>query len=320
MAVSKKHHFLPRFYLKGFTVEGTNDGRLWLFDQKLRFARPGTPNSLGYQSNYNRIDVPGLKPDQLESDFGNKVESPMAVVLGDIIASKTLPVCGPDVDIFLNFVAFSIARSPVIRNVFAEHIDSTIKRRLREELKTSSRLEVLRNIAQQAGTSTVEELIEFTESDDYTISFDQTSVVGSTLIFHEHFLNAAANRHWNLWFVDDRCPDLVCSDLAVGLFQWRLPNLCPPIYAPKDWFNDECFLILPLNRRMAAVGAIQGTPRERILNTAQVGVLNMHIGNFARQVFSSAPEYVIWQGDKLCKADASKWMKKPTPQSEFRQS
>jgi hypothetical protein len=40
---SRKHHYVPEFYLAGFTESGTDDGRLHVLDKEQLRQWPSTP-------------------------------------------------------------------------------------------------------------------------------------------------------------------------------------------------------------------------------------------------------------------------------------
>ena len=43
---ARKHHYVPQFYLAGFTATGNKDGQLWVFDKETGRNWPKTPFSL----------------------------------------------------------------------------------------------------------------------------------------------------------------------------------------------------------------------------------------------------------------------------------
>ena len=64
--VSRRHHFVPKFYLARFTDTGTSDGRVWVLDP--RAGRPflERPKNIAWERDFNRVDVAGQAPDVLE--------------------------------------------------------------------------------------------------------------------------------------------------------------------------------------------------------------------------------------------------------------
>jgi hypothetical protein len=61
---SKKHHYLPRYYLKGFT---NSDGTFFVYDKKANNIFETNPNGSFFKNNLNTINFPdGTKSDFLE--------------------------------------------------------------------------------------------------------------------------------------------------------------------------------------------------------------------------------------------------------------
>jgi hypothetical protein len=70
---AENHHFLPRFYLKGFMGQG----KLWVYEHGTTAPRESKPKNEGHRLNYNTVAVDGHPDNQVEEMFG-KVESLLA--------------------------------------------------------------------------------------------------------------------------------------------------------------------------------------------------------------------------------------------------
>ena len=55
-AASKRHHYVPRCWLLGFTEDGKPDGRLYVTDLKRRNQFRSSPPNVGYRKFFNRIE------------------------------------------------------------------------------------------------------------------------------------------------------------------------------------------------------------------------------------------------------------------------
>jgi hypothetical protein len=72
-AAPRKHHFVPQFYLRGFT--GDND-QLFVVDRPSEKTFRTSPKNVAAERDFNRVDVEGLAPDAIEkalADFEGKV-------------------------------------------------------------------------------------------------------------------------------------------------------------------------------------------------------------------------------------------------------
>ncbi|GAA4461587.1 hypothetical protein GCM10023189_37220 [Nibrella saemangeumensis] len=75
-AISRKHHYLPEFYLKGFTGE---DGKLAVFDienNRLKTKRL-TPSQIFFEYDRNTLEFDGVK-----DDFVEKMYSQLETIVG----------------------------------------------------------------------------------------------------------------------------------------------------------------------------------------------------------------------------------------------
>ena len=64
---SKKHHYLPRYYLKGFT---NSDNRFFVFDKRKERIFTSNPNTAFFENNLNTVTFPkGDSSDFLEDAY-----------------------------------------------------------------------------------------------------------------------------------------------------------------------------------------------------------------------------------------------------------
>ena len=68
MTASKRHHYLPQFYLKGFV---NNIGRYYLFDKDKEEIRESTPSNSFYQNHRNTGSVGDEKMVLLEDMYAH---------------------------------------------------------------------------------------------------------------------------------------------------------------------------------------------------------------------------------------------------------
>ena len=68
-AQSWRHHYVPKFHLKGFTKA---DGELCVFDKAYNKLKPGafSPTSHFFEPNRNTVTHPGIDPDVVERYYG----------------------------------------------------------------------------------------------------------------------------------------------------------------------------------------------------------------------------------------------------------
>lgn len=115
--VPRKHHYVPKLLLRGFTTSGANDGALHVIDLLRRTTYTSTPDGTGKETDYNLVDAPDVDPFVVERDIlANTVEGPAATGIeamrrGEVPDEK-------DRQAVLNFVAMQALRAPSRRVAF----------------------------------------------------------------------------------------------------------------------------------------------------------------------------------------------------------
>lgn len=62
LSVSKKHHYLPEFYLKGFSTAGN----LWVYDREKRERRKLRPETVAIRKGFYTVEDPDGQKDHEE--------------------------------------------------------------------------------------------------------------------------------------------------------------------------------------------------------------------------------------------------------------
>ena len=123
----RKHHYVPAFYLAGFTASGSDEDRLNVFDQGQVKGWPATPRTAGYVNDFYVTDLgPGVDPTGFESGILAPIEGKASGVIRTAIETDRLPH-GPDLNVLLNFVALMAARTPRIRGLVGQVTDLFVK-------------------------------------------------------------------------------------------------------------------------------------------------------------------------------------------------
>ncbi|EOI3575962.1 DUF4238 domain-containing protein [Cronobacter turicensis] len=90
MSQSKKHHYIPTSYLKGFTNEGKRTSLFWAFPKDKPGFRHGTnPNDACISNNYYKLEA-NKEPLLIEEWYGKEVEPHIGTFLGEIDNMKAV--------------------------------------------------------------------------------------------------------------------------------------------------------------------------------------------------------------------------------------
>ena len=99
--IARRHHYLPVFYLAGFTPTGRRNDYLQIYDRDQNIIRRARPKNEGAERDFNAVEIVGLRPDVIEqglSDF----EDQTANIIREIARTKSIPM-GDDLVNLLNY-------------------------------------------------------------------------------------------------------------------------------------------------------------------------------------------------------------------------
>lgn len=287
----RRHHYVPSFYLAGFTASGSNEDRLFVFDQGQIRSWPSTPENAGHKRDFYAVDLgPDVDPACFESEVLARLEAEFSRVIRRSVESESLPQ-GRDMDMLLNFVAVMATRTPRIRRLVGQVTDLTVKAMMQSVVTSPEGWQKFRDHLREAGMQNsedeFEQMREFILSGEYEVDLDQTSHVQKIVELVDAMLPLLGERHWSLGIAAAGMPDLVCSDAPVSL-------------APTDRFgsgdelhlaNHHTLLSIPLTRRAVLLGWYEKRPP--VFSVTEFGVLstNMLTISEAEYVFSNEEDF-----------------------------
>src|SRR5713101_4902026 len=108
--LARRHHFLPQFYLAGFTYSASRDDFLWVLDQSEAKQWRARPAEIAHQRDFYRVDLPGVAPDSIERAF-SIFEARAAPIVKRVIDTRHLP-SGEDFVVLLNLIAWIAVKIP----------------------------------------------------------------------------------------------------------------------------------------------------------------------------------------------------------------
>lgn len=291
MSTPKKHHFVPKFYLKGFTQESSVDGKLWVVDLKRRKAWPSTPAKSACEGNFYKGDLgPDVDPMWLERAMGSFAEPLMAKVLEFVLDTKEIPPCGQARDVFLNLVATSLVRGRAMRRQMSLSIDANMRQTLGDLARSENE-----NAFQKALKDTDLSADEFTALNDqeaFQYDFDRVTYLKAMIDQAGVVLDTFAKRDWIARSVANDAPDLICSDAPVGIIAMAKE-------IPLVWLDPNALVVMPLSRRVAAIGALKEMKQPEELGIVQVARINSTIIRGASEVYCSEPAFTVANGDGI---------------------
>ncbi len=301
----RHHHYVSAFHLAGFTDDGTKTGRLYVIDRELSREWASSPVGTAKKRDYNAVEA---RPDQnvVERAFA-KIEGQAAGVFQEIVRTRKIPD-RPALDCLINYVALAATRVPRSREVAAAIADRIPKDQFRQVFEAPGAFE---KISQEFAALGIEmdqkgfsQLREHLLGDEVQMSMDQTTMVMTTFQAAAEFVPHLRQRRWMLAILNDDAPDLICSDCPVSV----VPPANIPLRKMPDLRDHDTLVILPLNKRMAALGTYMKAKPVTTTGRFEVASLNRYAAESARQVFHAGGDFAILGPDRQSILDKPQFM------------
>jgi hypothetical protein len=129
---ARKHHYVPKCWLAGFTESGDVNQKLWVSDLERRNQWATTPANVGHQRDFNRLSDQYPDPLAFENFFA-EVESDVAPILRRSFPSQE-ELYKDEFETLLVFVALQFIRVPAFRPKLLTIAEKIRSSQLREDL------------------------------------------------------------------------------------------------------------------------------------------------------------------------------------------
>ena len=147
--LARHPHWIPQCYLKGFSKSRSKNAKVFVVDAVGRKTFQTVPRNVASARDFNRIEIDGVSPDQIESDIAN-FEGLVDKALGQVIASRQLGNA-QDHNLILNLIALLAVRNPRMRENSRQFQETIIKRMMELTVSDRDRYEASLKRAVQAG-------------------------------------------------------------------------------------------------------------------------------------------------------------------------
>lgn len=272
MGRKRRHHFVPKFYLAGFTDSGSANGTLYVLDTQLSKRWPKSAEDSAHKRDFYTVSIADGDPLIVE-DFLAKLEGKWAPILKSVIADNQLPV-GEKLETLMQFVGYMAVRVPGIRTEISDFV-AEVRRK--------------ENFAQDWLIKNGHEVDAQTTRDE---AIDQTWLVQQMIEQANRLWPVLAQRHWCLWKTGDESQHLICSDHPV------VPSWVAPMAATPPGFGiPNTVISIPLCKSMAMVSMLERDIGDRIIGGHEVAALNSTTAMFARQLYSPVLDFMWLKSD-----------------------
>jgi hypothetical protein len=293
--VSRRHHFLPQCYLRGF-ARSRKRGKT---HQVIVYDREGksfTSNvlNIAVKHDFNRVEIEGHPPDvfeQVMADF----ESELAPALTRILQTGNLRKT-EDRAILFNFIGLIAIRNPQQREIFRKFNEDVMKmimdlatatkERWEGQMKRMSEEGYLKDVKQVS----YEQIRDLVKKKEYNVQLDTGFHIKSELTGVDAILPTLFGRKWIALTPPEDSSGFITSDHPVCLM-FSDPARRGKFHGPGHGLAGT-EIIFPVGRRLALVGAFELQEDELQLNENGVAGVNGAIVAYAeRQVYAYDGEY-----------------------------
>lgn len=296
MSDPRRHHYLPRFYLAGFTDKNTRDSRLFVVDKSTGRQFSSSPADAAHQRDFFRIEGDDGDPFELERKLA-ETEAEISPFLVNVHQTKTLPNA-KGLDRLLQLIAMIKTRVPHSRrrfDTFIERIGTSI---LHLSVTSKERWDLtlarMRRIGYEVPeTVTFEEMRQFVDEGKFRVEASQNWHLDQFIRQAEQLHVLLRRRHWGL-VVAEAGTQFVCSDNPVVL-RWR--HRVGNIFGP-GWALPGTIAVLPIGIDLALWGTFEPLPNRITVPRQVVASVNSIVIMQAERFFYSGGKEIAWEDHK----------------------
>lgn len=292
----RKHHYVPKFYLAGFTASGSKDDYLYVLDQTVPKQFRAKPSKLAHQRDFYVIETHDEQERiAIEKLFG-KVEDLAAPVIKQITINNRLPSIN-DMIKLLHFVALMAMRVPAAIYTLNLPFEIACKMKLRQIVQNrkvwDNIIAQVKAKGQQIEDVPYEQMKVFIESDSCKITTSQNGKIHSILLSIVIILPLLLQRTWSLLISKEKDANFICSDRPVSL-EWT--TQMSDFYIPGFGMKNTQIMV-PLNKEVAIIGNFGGKPQLAQGSQKDLAIINSQTARNARFLFSSQQDFIWYKKD-----------------------
>jgi hypothetical protein len=308
MTDPKRQHFLPKFYLEGFT----NNGVVAVFDRKLNEIRIQQPvNTCVIGHFYTIEDKAGYKHFELEQLL-SEYETKSSQVIKKI--SRMEAINADERTDLAIFIAFAACRTPDIVDslkIFNSNlIRDTAKRMFVNinEVKTRMRGKPNAPMSEEELEAEAHALVEYAQSGQYEVKTSHSWAIGMAMKMAFKIAPILAGRDWVIFHRNKEKQSFVTTDA---------PVLLSTVARRENSFwgigfgNTDALVLFPLTEScILAIYGSDGDLKHCTAGAEQVRQMNLAIAERCQRFVIGRDEALVRSlTDKLCLA-SKKWQPK----------
>lgn len=237
----KRHHYIPKFYLKGFTESKSNC--LWVYEKGSLEIRPSSPENEGYQKFYHAfLTNDGNRDTNIIENYLEKIETKTGSLLKNIHRRERFT--DQNKKELALFISFMLTRVPLFRSeiekMAAKHLKHVGSDNAKSNFKAS--LETFGTILGIEPNISENELIDLPSNRGSVFSLAQIFYIAFN--YFPKFLNLK----WRFLFSSQNYK-YVTSDNPIYFYS---PSACGALMH-DDLLNDDIEITIPLSKEVSLI-------------------------------------------------------------------
>ena len=306
----RAHHYVPQFWLAGFTDTGEKDGRLWVTDLKRQKQWPSNPENAGHRHDFYRLSGADARDPVAFEKLFSRIEGAYAPLLKALDKGPRGPFRHEWESLFM-YIAVQWIRVPAFRPMVLRVADGIHRRFLAEALKTPESWAAWlkkAGFAPNAPEADYDSMVKFERElereHNYTLSAEPEWYLYRGFKAIEGVAKTLAERYWR-----------ACISVKGGFIGSDNPVVMDGPKGQLVGFKNAEIVLFPVSRHVLLFGAnhrvkpMQATYRR----VAAVNTFTMMTAD--EQVFSHEPDFYWLDENGNCQTDWKLFSKEKILQS-----
>jgi uncharacterized protein DUF4238 len=293
-AEPKRHHYVPRFYLKGFV--GAKE-KLFVVNRPTETTFRTAPDNVAGEHYFNRVEVDGIAPNAVEKMLA-EFEGETAPALERIKAAKSL-ANEEDRAALVNLIAAVALRNPWRREAISAIYEEAARRQFAAKFGTKEAWEKFVAESKAVGGWNEAAGVTFEDmqkaSKDASIKIPKELNVAIEIDHHDRLAELLWNRKWQMVVAAEGTGGFVTTDDPVCL---RWINGQPHGGLSPGFNLKETEIIFALSTTLALRGSFEGEENLIEADAATVATINsLIISNAQNQVYAHDHSFKFMRED-----------------------
>jgi hypothetical protein len=299
VASKANHHYIPQFYLRGFSTGAGRQSQLFVFDSDNHKSFTTLVRNIGSKRHFNRVEAIGVGPNHIEDEMAN-IENEIAPHLLQVIEAKAFPTA-EHFNSIMNLIALLSVRNPRLRGRMSDSHREIVERIMSMSVSSKqiweSQIKKIRENGIPVNEQmTYEDMKRFNNDGNFDIVIDQTFLIGLELKMVEPVLKHLSQRSWCFVTAPINHQFITCDDPTI--LDWNDKIKQPNPYSPGHGLQNT-IVTFPLSPELALVGLFEILPKLSNYSPDQVTAFNTTVARHSRnQIYAKDGNFLLHLKDR----------------------